>query len=111
MRESLLDAEDSRDALETYLHEYRYARQHYEVAKLHGALAHEVDSMRAADIEHSLDGYVPPEDDEHAYWDQLAERDAREFAETYTDSCNSVAPSRIPAALECSSRPSAEMLM
>ena len=85
MREDLFGQEDPRNALETYLHEYRHAAQYYDVERSQGALAHEVDRDRTAAIEDSLDRYVSPGEDEQGYFDQLAERDAREFAERETD--------------------------
>lgn len=85
MQEQLLEQKDPRDALDTYLHEYRHAAQHYDVERSHGALAHEVDLDRTTEIEGSLDQYVSPDEDERAYFDQLAERDASSFAERMTE--------------------------
>jgi hypothetical protein len=80
LNEHSLENSDPHDAVDTYLHEYRHAWQNYEVQKSHGALAHETDQAEVRAMESSLDEYVDPSVDEAGYREQLAERDARDFA-------------------------------
>jgi hypothetical protein len=76
---------DPHDALETYLHEYRHTEQHYEALQSQGALAHRVDPERAAALDYNLnEHYIDGERDSEGYERQLAEVDARRFAEATT---------------------------
>ena len=85
LNEQLLEEPEPDEALDTYLHEYRHAAQAYEVQKSHGVLSHEVDAQEAAEMERALAEYVSPEEDPQCYWEQVAERDAREFSADITD--------------------------
>ena len=85
MNEDLLENSDPHGAVDTYLHEYRHAWQNYEVQKSHGAMARETDQAEARAMESSLDEYVDPSVDEARYREQLAERDARDFASEHSD--------------------------
>ena len=75
-----LEQDDPKGALETYLHEYRHAEQHYEIQKSQMALAHETDADRAAAMEYNRDHYMDGHKDFDAYKQQLMEVDARQFA-------------------------------
>ncbi len=79
-----LKQDNPRDALETYLHEYRHAEQHYEVQKSHGVAGPSVNRERASAVEHNLDknNYISPEENHAAYERQLVERDAETFGTT-----------------------------
>jgi hypothetical protein len=75
-------AEDNpKDALETYLHEYRHAEQYYEIQRSHGAAIESVNPERSSAVEYNLgpDHYVHPEDDQRVYEQQLVEQDAEAF--------------------------------
>lgn len=85
IKEDLLEQSDPHDAVDTYLHEYRHAWQDYEVQKSRGGFAPESELARDRALEQSLDSYVDPSVDERGYREQLAERDAREFASKFTD--------------------------
>jgi hypothetical protein len=85
MNEDLLENSDPHGAVDTYLHEYRHAWQNYEVQKSHGAMAGENDQAEVRAMESSLDEYVDPSVDEPRYREQLAERDARDFASEHSD--------------------------
>jgi hypothetical protein len=84
MNERQLKQDDPRDALETYLHEYRHVEQNYEVQKSHGALAHSVDGERAAAVGYNLEPahYIDGRVDNEAYQRQLVETDAERFGTT-----------------------------
>jgi hypothetical protein len=84
LNEHSLENNDPHDAVDTYLHEYRHAWQNYEVQKSHGALAHETDQAEVRAMESSLHEYVDPSVDEVRYREQLAERDARDFASEHS---------------------------
>lgn len=77
--------DDPRDALVTYLHEYRHAEQHYEVLKSHGFGRKSVDLERSSAIEFNENHYIRPEDDQAAYERQLEETDAERFGTTTTN--------------------------
>lgn len=93
LNEGQLREDDPRDALKTYLHEYRHAEQHYEVQKSHGFAWQSVDPERSSAVEYNQDHYIePPEDNQPgaeniqaAYERQLVETDANRFAATTTD--------------------------
>jgi hypothetical protein len=87
VNESQLKNDNPRDALETYLHEYRHAEQNYEVVKSHGVGWHSVDSQRAMAVEYNLDRehYIRPEVNQAAYERQLVETDAEQFGTRTAD--------------------------
>lgn len=74
-----LERDNPKDALETYLHEYRHAEQHYEVQKSHGIGSGTVDLERSLAVEHSLNDYVDATENPDGYRTQLAEVDAEGF--------------------------------
>ena len=88
---SQLREDDPKDALETYLHEYRHVEQHYEIQKSHGFGRESVDPERASALEYNRDHYIEPPKDytqpgadrlQAAYEGQLVEADANRFAST-----------------------------
>jgi hypothetical protein len=85
VNERLLESPDPREALETYLHEYRHAQQAYEVERSNSPLARDAERREAAEWEAEMDHYTPPERDELAYFDQPVERDAREFGHDWAE--------------------------
>jgi hypothetical protein len=85
MNSDLFEQPNPKDALETYLHEYRHAEQRYEVLKSHGALRHSVDIDRAMALEESFDKYIKPEVDGAAYRRQIVEADAEQFGVSATE--------------------------
>jgi hypothetical protein len=84
MNERQLEQDDPRDALETYLHEYRHVEQNYEAQKAQAALAHSVDPERAAAVGYNLEPrhYIDGRQDMDAYQKQLVETDAERFGTT-----------------------------
>lgn len=81
MNEWQFKQDDPRDALETYLHEYRHDEQNYEVLKSHGALGQSIDGERASAVEANLKpgNYIHPKENQEAYQGQLVEKDAEKF--------------------------------
>jgi hypothetical protein len=79
-----LKQDNPRDALETYLHEYRHIEQNYEAQKSRGAMAHSVDRERAAAVEYNLEPahYINGRANQDAYERQLVETDAEKFGTT-----------------------------
>ena len=84
MNDRQLRQDDPRDALETYLHEYRHVEQNYEAQKSRGAMAHSVDRERAAAVEYNLEPthYITGRTSQDAYERQLVETDAEKFGTT-----------------------------
>jgi hypothetical protein len=82
LNRSLLERNDPKAALETYLHEYRHVEQAYEVQKSHGVGRSSVDTERAAALEHNQAEYISPKAGQGAYEGQAMEVDARKFART-----------------------------
>lgn len=84
MNDQQLKQDDPRDALETYLHEYRHVEQNYEAQKSRGAMAHSVDLERAAAVEYNLEPahYINGRANQDAYERQLVETDAERFGTT-----------------------------
>ena len=84
INERQLKQDDPRDALETYLHEYRHIEQNYEAQKARGALSHSVDPERAEAVGYNLEPahYVDGRQDQDAYQKQLVETDAERFGTT-----------------------------
>jgi hypothetical protein len=86
LNKALLERDDPRDALETYLHEYRHAEQSYEVQKSHGFAARGVDLERATAVESSSgDRYIRPDVDPTGYQRQFVEVDAERFGTATAD--------------------------
>jgi hypothetical protein len=94
LNKRLLEQETPDVALDTYLHEYRHAEQHYEVLKSHGVGRHSIDVERSTDLEHNQDNYIEPprfddqpgaEQLEADYRAQIVESDSRTFAARMTD--------------------------
>ena len=85
MNEWQLKQDDPRDALETYLHEYRHVEQNYEVQKSHGALSHAVNPERALATGYNLEHYEGGHQDFDAYAKQLVETDAERFGTSTSD--------------------------
>jgi len=79
LNSDLLKESDPREALQTYLHEYRHAEQFYEAQKSHGIGHESVDPERVLALEDNQKHYIeqPFED----YQNQFVETDARAFAE------------------------------
>lgn len=81
LNERLFESENPAGALNAWTHEYEHARQRYEVSELHGPAAGDIEDQELArEFEANAEEYVPPEQDEDAYWAQPLETDAREFA-------------------------------
>jgi len=84
INERQLKQDDPRDALETYLHEYRHIEQNYEAQKSRGAFYHDVNPERAAAVEYNLEPthYIDGGQNQEAYQKQLVETDAERFGTT-----------------------------
>lgn len=80
----LLDG-DIKDALHTYLHEYRHSEQAYEIQKSYTPLRSTENTLRASALEANEKTYIDPEEDFDKYRQQLLERDANQFADANTE--------------------------
>jgi hypothetical protein len=88
----LAELSDPKEALHTYLHEYRHAIQGTEVSAYRLGFYREVDVVRAAQLDRPYEkppeAGTPPEEAERQYSkyeQQFSETDARSFADDLTD--------------------------
>lgn len=79
--------DDPRQALQTYLHEFRHAYQHEQIARFEKPQFQNLvdNSERAEEWSRNVKSYQNPDVDYESYFNQPLESDARDFADQITD--------------------------
>lgn len=82
INEKLLEQDDVREAIRTYMHEFRHAYQREMVTRWENGFEHLIhDRELAREWREGFDNYTDPNSDYEAYLRNPVERDARSFAE------------------------------